>query len=157
MAFELVLPAAAFKPEATGAIIEASESPALLSLADSGSPLADSVPFTLPSTYGGGTITVRIVHAAAAATTGDFGFTAAWRRLIATDTLTDAYATAQSTTDARGGTANALENADITFTSAQIDGAVAGDEVQIQIGRDNTVGTNASGAAWIAYVIVSEA
>lgn len=158
MAFKLTLSGTAFYPQATGAIIEPSQSPGLLSLADSGSPLADSIAINLPSTYGGGTITVRISHAAAAATTGYFGFTAAWRRFIAGDSLSDAYAAAQSVTHARGATADVLEDADITFTSAQIDGAVAGDEVQIQIGRDNSIGAgNASGAAWIAYVVISEA
>lgn len=156
MAFKIVLPATAFVGSG-GAILEPTPTPTMLAFPDSGSPLGTSVAFEIPSTYSGGTITVAILNAAAAATTGNFGFTSTFRRLIATDEIDDAFATAQTATEARGATADALEKTDITHTSSQIDGAVAGDQVQLRIGRDNAVGTNASGAAWVAYVIVSEA
>ena len=161
MSFELDLSPAAFTPEAPTtatagrAFVEPQEGTAILAFGGSDTPAARSLVFTLPSTYAGGTITLRIAIAAASATAGNVKIDAQWRRM--NDLLDRAFATAQTTTVARGATPNAIQQVEITFTSAQIDGATAGTDIQLRVSRDNAVGTNAAGNIWVLNAELSEA
>lgn len=151
------IPATFFTPTSAGAFIETSRNPSLLAFPSSGSPLAISNALELPAAYGGGTISVVLAIAASSADTGNFDFEVQWRRQKAGDSITRSFASAQAATQARGATAANLEFLTITFTSAQIDSAAAGDPFVLQIGRDNTVGSNAAGNAWLEFVRISEA
>ena len=161
MSFESNLSPAAFTPEAPvtssagRAFVDTQEGTALLAFNSSDTPAARSLPFTLPSTYTGGTITLRIAIAAASATAGNVKIDAQFRRM--NDLLDRAFATAQTATVARGATPNAIQQLEITFTSAQVDGAEAGMDVQLRLSRDNAVGTNAAGNIWVVNAQLSEA
>ena len=161
MAFSINLSPAAFTPEAPTtatagrAFVEPQEGTALLALNASDTPAARSLVFTLPSSYTGGTITLRLPIAAASATAGNVKIDAQIRRM--NDALDRAFATAQTATIARDSSPNAIQQLSITFTSAQIDGATAGTDIQLRISRDNGVGSNAAGNAWVIGAEFSEA
>jgi hypothetical protein len=152
------IPATFFVPVGgSGALPESARNPTLMAFPSDGSPLAISNALELPSAYGNGTISVVLAIAASSADTGNFGFNVQWRRQKAGDSITRAFASAQSATQARGATAANLEFLTVSFTSAQIDSTAAGDPFVLQIGRDNTVGSNAAGNAWLEFVTISEA
>lgn len=161
MAFELNLPPSAFTPAAPTtstagrAFVDIQEGTALLAFNASDTPAARSQVFTLPSSYAGGTITLRLPIATASATAGNVKLDVSVRR--ANDLLDRAFATAQTATVARGATPNAIQQLEITFTSGQIDGATAGTDIQLRIARDNGVGTNAAGDIWVISAELSEA
>ena len=161
MAFSSNLSPAAFTPEAPTtatagrAFVDIQEGTALLAFNASDTPAARSLPFTLPSSYEGGTITLRLPIAAASATAGNVKIDASVRRM--NDLLNRAFATAQTATVARGATPNAIQQLSITFTSAQIDGATAGTDIQLRLTRDNGVSSNAAGNIWVIGAEFSEA
>ena len=160
MSFESNLSPAAFTPEAPTtatagrAFVDVQEGTALLALNASDTPAARSLTFTLPSSYAGGTITLRLPIAAASAIEGNVKLNAQWRRM--NDAMNRSFAAAQTATIARGATPNAIQQLEITFTSAQIDGATAGMDVQLRLTRDNAVGTNAAGNIWVVNAHISE-
>ena len=161
MAFERNLTPSAFTPAAPTtstagrAFVDIQEGTAILAFGGSDTPAARSLVFTLPSSYAGGTITLRLAIAAASATAGNVKLDGQWRRM--NDLLDRAFATAQTATIARGATPNAIQPLEITFTSAQIDGAEAGMDVQLRISRDNGVGSNAAGNIWVVNAALTEA
>ena len=151
MAFSISLPATAFVP-ADGGFIEEANNIVGVNFAASGTPEAYSHPFKLPSAYGAGTITLSIHHYTPSNASGTVVFNAIIRAL---DGNADrAFPSAQTATHTRVGGATAIEIETITFSSAQIDGAVAGDLVQLQISRN--AGT-VSGNAVVIAVELSEA
>ena len=161
MAFSLNLSPAAFTPAAPTtstagrAFVDIQEGTALLAFNASDTPAARSLPFTLPSSYEGGTITLRLPIAAASATAGNVKLDASIRRM--NDLLDRAFAIAQTATVARGATPNEIQQLEITFTSAQLDGATAGTDIQLRLARDNGVGGNAAGNIWVIGAEFSEA
>lgn len=151
MAFSISLPASAFIP-ADGAFTEEANNLNGLNFPASGTPEAYSVPFVLPSAYGAGTITASIHHYTPSNASGTVIFNATIRAL---DGNADrAFPSAQTATHTRSGGITAIEIETITFSSAQIDGAVAGDLVQLQLIRN---GGTVSGNATVISVELSEA
>lgn len=151
MAFSLTLPGTTFVPR-DGAFTGEDNNLTGLYFPLAGTPEGYSVPFQLPSTYAGGTITLSLHHYTPSAASGTVIFEALFRAL---DGLADrAFATEQTDTHTRVGGVTAIEVADITFTSAQIDGATAGDLIQIQIRRN---GGTATGNAIVIAAVLSEA
>ena len=155
MSFEKGYSPASFIVGNGGSVHNATADRVVLSLPGTGTPTANSQALWLPSSYAGGTITATISVAMATATSGNVGLTLAFRALDGL--ITRAFATAQTATQSRGANADTITQSTITFSSSQIDAIVAGDPFQLQIGRDNTVGTNASGAAYIVALKLVEA
>ena len=161
MAFSVNLSPAALTPEAPTtatsgrAFVDIQERTALLSLNASDTPAARSLVFTLPSSYEGGTITLRLSIAAASATAGNVKLDASIRRM--NDVLDRAFAAAQTATIARDSNPDLIQQLEITFTSAQLDGATAGTDIQLRLTRDNGVGSNAAGDVWVIGAEFSEA
>lgn len=90
----------------------------------------------IPDTWTGGNIGLYIDFTATSATTGNVVWQAAWERGN-TDIDSDSFASAQGSGQvAVNGTSGIKSRGTITFTSSQIDGAVAGDEVWVKLNRD---------------------
>ena len=161
MAFELSLPPAAFTPEqpltstAERAVIDVVQGNSVLTMAAADTPAARSAKFKLPTNYSGGTITAEFVVAMASATSGNVKLDLQWRQ--GDDAFDRAFAAAQTATIARPANPNAEQILAINFTSAQIDGIVAGGFAQLRLTRDNAVASNAAGTAWITGGALFEA
>lgn len=162
MSFELSLSPSAFTPQAPTtatagrAFVDAPEGTALLALGGSDTPEARSLVFGLPSTYSEGTITARFSITAASATSGNVKLDLQWRRQRAGDVQDRAFAALQSATIARVADPDEIQDLEITFSTAQIDGAVPGDDVQLRLTRDNSVSSNAAGNIWVLSANLSE-
>jgi hypothetical protein len=90
----------------------------------------------IPDSYSGGNILVYIDFAMTSATSGNVVWQAAWENGN-TDIDADSFAAAQSSGQvAVNGSSGIKSRGTITFTSAQIDGAAAGDLVWVKINRD---------------------
>lgn len=149
------VPAQPLTSSSAFAFVDVIDGDPTLILPAANTPSARSVGFTLPDDYAGGTITARFFVAMASATAGNVQLDLQWRRFGLTSDR--AFATAQTATIARGSTPGDKQTLDITFTSAQIDGATAGELVQLRLSRRNDVGSNAAGNAWITGCQLFEA
>lgn len=111
----------------------------------------------LPSSYAGGSIQVTLFWMATSATSGNVVWQAAWEALAATDLDADSFASAQTVTTACNGTSGILSTSAITFTSAQIDGLVAGGAFRLKVTRDADNGSDTmTGDAELLRVLVEE-
>lgn len=96
----------------------------------------------MPGGYTGGDLTVTLTWMADSATTGDVVWGIAFERHdSATDLDSDSFATEQTVVGSTGATAGASNTTSLVFTSAQLDGIVAGDHFRIRIRR---LGANGS-------------
>lgn len=111
----------------------------------------------IPYAWTGGNIEVDVYFYATSATSGNGVWQGAWERGN-TDVDSDSFAAAQSSGQvAVNGTSGILSKGTITFTSAQIDGTVAGEPAVIKINRDadNTSATDdAAGDLELLKIVV---
>lgn len=93
-------------------------------------------PGILPVSYGGNDIRVTIVWASPA-TTGDAVWAAAWERLAdgVQDIDADGFAANQTAVGSTRATSGVLRYTTIDFTSAQIDGLLAGEAYRLRVQR----------------------
>lgn len=90
--------------------------------------------------YANGNLTVDIDWRAASATSGDVKWNVAFERTAVKDIDSDGFAAIQTATDAANGTSGIKTRTSITFTQAQADSIVAGDDYRIRITRDASNG-----------------
>lgn len=115
----------------------------------------------MPANYGGGNLVVKVIWAAASATTGTIGWDATFERIDAAglDIDADSFATAQTITAATvSGTSGITSATSVTCTagSTGTDSVAAGDPFRLRIRRD-VANDTATGDAHLIRVIVSEA
>lgn len=100
--------------------------------------------------YVGAALKVRVPVILAAATTGNVGLAAAFRRLDTGEDIDTSHSySEQSATVAAPATNGQPVYAEIAFTGAQIDGVLAGEAFVLRLRRDVSVGSNAAGDAQI--------
>ena len=113
------------------------------------------MPFTYTATQ---TLTLNLDFTMASATTGNCTWAAQFMATSpndAADLETDSFATAQTDNEAIPATAGYLDQAVITFTSAQADNVVASDLVTLRIFRNATAATDtASGDAELGGIVL---
>jgi hypothetical protein len=104
--------------------------------------------------YGGGSITLQVVWAAASATSGTVRWSASLAAITpesdSQDPETKAYGDAVTVDDTHlGSTAHRLHIATNTISGDDLDSAAEGDELWLRVGRVAGIGGNMSGAAWL--------
>ena len=115
----------------------------------------------LPASYSAAnSLEVRIDWAAPAAITGgDVKWNAAFERMaiLSDDIDVDSFAAIQTTTTTTSGVTGQLSRTLITFTSAQADGLLAGEDYRLQIVRDsNAIADTLLGDASVLRVSIAE-
>jgi len=117
---------------------------------------------TIPDYYDSATksLAVRIDWAAAVGVVaGSVKWNAAWERanLLGLDIDTESFAAAKSVTTATSAVSGQLSRTTITFTSAEADGLLAGEDYRLQIVRDaNAAGDTLVGLASLLNVSIVE-
>lgn len=112
----------------------------------------------LPSNYGGGGVTVKIVWTAASATSNNTIWQAAFERMN-TDMDGDSFASAQSSAaSAANGSPGVTTTATIAFTDgAQMDSLAVGEAFRLRINRDaNSASDTMTGDAEVIRVMIFE-
>lgn len=112
----------------------------------------------MPANYAGSGVTADIYWTATSGTANDVKWELAWERNNAGATIdADSFASAQTVTTTKTGTAPTVVKSTITFTDgAQIDSVAAGDPFRLKLSRTAPAGTDMTGDAELNYLVIKE-